>query len=42
MEKILKEHGVTPLPDPPIELPAGLEDLRNVYAKAERDNPQSK
>ncbi|MDQ2649691.1 MAG: hypothetical protein M3Z03_09055 [Actinomycetota bacterium] len=25
-------RGVTPLPDPPIELPAGLEDLRAVFS----------
>ncbi len=42
MEKTLKRHGVTALPDPPINLPAGLEDLRNVYARAERVNPQAK
>ena len=30
MTKILEEHGVTQLPDPPIELPAGLKDLRKV------------
>jgi hypothetical protein len=29
---ILAERGVEPLPDPPIELPAGLEDLRAVFA----------
>lgn len=29
---VLAEHGVTPLPDPPIELPAGLEDLRAVFS----------
>jgi hypothetical protein len=28
---VLAEHGVTVLPDPPIELPAGLEDLRAVF-----------
>lgn len=33
MERVLAEHGVTPLPDPPIELPGGLEDLRAVFAK---------
>lgn len=32
MDAVLAEHGVTPLPDPPIELPAGLEDLRAVFA----------
>lgn len=35
MERALAEHGVTPLPDPPIELPGGLADLRAVYARAE-------
>ena len=29
---VLDEHGVTPLPDPPIDLPAGLEDLRSVFS----------
>jgi hypothetical protein len=29
MEATLADHGVTALPDPPIELPAGLADLRN-------------
>jgi hypothetical protein len=29
---LLAERGVTPLPDPPIELPAGLEDLRAVFS----------
>lgn len=28
---LLKERGVSQLPDPPIELPAGLEDLRAVF-----------
>ncbi|HET9543234.1 MAG TPA: hypothetical protein VFP02_09140 [Acidimicrobiales bacterium] len=32
MAAVLAEHGVTPLPDPPIELPAGLEDLRAVFS----------
>ena len=32
MAQVLAEHGVTPLPDPPIELPAGLEDLRAVFS----------
>jgi len=35
MAKILEEHGVTQLPDPPIELPDGLEDLRKLYVAAE-------
>jgi hypothetical protein len=29
---VLAERGVEQLPDPPIELPAGLEDLRAVFA----------
>ena len=38
MAAVLAEHGVTPLPDPPIELPAGLADLRAVFsAPVERD-----
>jgi hypothetical protein len=32
MVAVLAEHGVTPLADPPIELPAGLEDLRAVFS----------
>lgn len=32
MARVLAEHGVTPLPDPPVELPGGLEDLRAVFA----------
>ena len=32
----LAQHGVEPLPDPPIELPAGLEDLRSVFAPPQR------
>lgn len=32
MAAVLAERGVEPLPDPPIELPAGLEDLRAVFA----------
>jgi len=36
MISILKEHGVTQLPDPPIELPEGLKDLRQVYVAAEQ------
>ncbi len=42
MQRVLNENGVTPLPDPPINLPAGLKDLRDVYTKAEKENPQSK
>ena len=33
MEAILRERSVEQLPDPPIELPAGLEDLRAVFSK---------
>jgi hypothetical protein len=32
MEAVLAEHGVEALADPPIELPAGLEDLRAVFS----------
>ena len=32
MAAALAEHGVTQLPDPPIELPGGLEDLRAVFS----------
>lgn len=32
MAAVLAERGVEPLPDPPIELPAGLEDLRAVFS----------
>lgn len=32
MAAILAERGVEQLPDPPIELPAGLEDLRAVFS----------
>lgn len=31
-EAAVAAHGATPLPDPPIELPAGLEDLRAVFS----------
>ena len=31
MEQALADHGVTQLPDPPIELPGWLEDLRAVW-----------
>ena len=37
MERILAERGVEQLPDPPIELPAGLEDLRAVFSKGRAD-----
>ena len=30
---VLAERGVEPLPDPPIELPAGLPDLRAVFGR---------
>jgi hypothetical protein len=32
MQQILAERGVEQLPDPPIELPAGLADLRGVFS----------
>lgn len=32
MAALLAEHGVEALPDPPIELPAGLADLRAVFS----------
>ena len=38
MQAVLAEHGVEQLPDPPIELPAGLEDLRAVFAAGEKGN----
>ena len=38
MLAILEEHGVTQLPDPPIELPDGLKDLRQVYVAAEKNS----
>ena len=34
MVRLLAARGVERLPDPPIELPGGLEDLRQVYARA--------
>ncbi len=34
MRQWLADRGVEQLPDPPIEIPAGLEDLRAVFAKA--------
>jgi len=33
MAAVLAERGVEPLPDPPIELPAGLPDLRAVFGR---------
>lgn len=35
MVQLLTARGAERLPDPPIELPGGLEDLRKVYARAE-------
>lgn len=35
IDRLLAERGATRLPDPPIELPGGLEDLRAVFARAE-------
>jgi len=32
MQQLLAARGVEPLPDPPIELPGGLEDLRAVFS----------
>ena len=37
MVEVLAEHGVEPLPDPPIELPGGLEDLRAVFTRGASD-----
>ena len=34
----LSARGAVQLPDPPIELPGGLEDLRAVFAKGAEDN----
>jgi hypothetical protein len=42
MEKVLADQSVTPLPDPPIDLPAGLEDLRKVFLKASNQASDSK
>lgn len=36
MRQLLAARGVSPLPDPPIDLPGGLEDLRAVFARAEQ------
>lgn len=33
-EDLLAEHGVTPLPDPPIDFPDWLKDLRDKWPKA--------
>lgn len=35
MRQWMAERGVTQLPDPPIKLPGGLDDLRAVFARAE-------
>ena len=35
MRQLLADRGVEQLPDPPIELPAGLEDLRQVFSAGE-------
>lgn len=40
MQETLAKHGVTQLPDPPIELPAGLEDLRAVFSAAAESSSQ--
>jgi hypothetical protein len=34
-QKLLADHGATPLPDPPLEYPEWLEDLRTHGAEAE-------
>jgi hypothetical protein len=39
VEALRAERGVTELPDPPIELPAGLPDLRAVFAGKEAPAP---
>lgn len=31
-EALCADHGVTPLADPPVDLPAGMEDLRRLWA----------
>lgn len=36
MAALLAARGIEQLPDPPIDLPGGLEDLRKVYARAEQ------
>ena len=41
MARVLAENGVTQLPDPEIDLPAGLEDLRQVYETAASRDPLS-
>lgn len=35
MQRLLAVRGATQLPDPPIDLPAGLDDLRAVFGRAE-------
>ena len=42
LQKVLSDKDVTQLPDPPIELPAGLEDLRKVFLKASGQSSDSK
>ena len=36
-ERLLVEHGVTPLPDPPLDYPPWLSDLRDRWATADAD-----
>ena len=38
MRRWLADRGVEQLPDPPIELPAGLEDLRAAFSKGEQSS----
>ena len=42
LKEFLSDKDVTQLPDPPIELPAGLEDLRKVFLKASGQSSDSK
>ena len=42
LQEVLSDKDVTQLPDPPIELPAGLEDLRKVFLKASGQSSDSK
>ena len=37
MNRLVAARGVEPLPDPPIELPGGLEDLRAVFSAGAAD-----
>ena len=41
MARVLAERGVEQLPDPPIELPAGLADLRAVFTAGKRQTSQA-